>query len=265
MVEGVSIAEEGMFRFEARLGGALFHSNPVCCQRRPERRIYWGDPHVHTVLSNCHAVRCRSLNFCFAAARYLTGLDWVSAADHVSNGRCELARWKEQTAGCEAHDDPPDFVTLPAYEASLRGGCGGDTNPYFRRAPGMFVDEYEEGDVKTLCAKLAETVDPADFFVVPHHTTRTGKHGEIPDAIYPGPELMPVVEICPSSRSTRSGAPASTAATPIRSTTFTPARATSSISSTAACASASSAAPTPTPPCRAAAAWSPTLTTACPA
>jgi len=195
MVEGVSIAEEGMFRFEARLGDETFHSNPVCCVRRPGRRIWWGDPHVHTVLSNCHAVRCRSTNFCYAAARYLTGLDWVSAADHVSNGRCELARWKEQMAGCEAHDDPPDFVTLPAFEASLKGGCGGDTNPYFRRAPDMFVDEYEEGDVKTLCAKLAEKVDPADFFVVPHHTTRTGKHGEIPDAIYPGPELMPVVEI----------------------------------------------------------------------
>ena len=195
MVEGVRIAEEGLFRFEARLGDATFHSNPVCCERRPRRRVYWGDPHVHTVLSACHADACRSLNFCYAAARYLTGLDWVSAADHVSNGRCDFPKWKAQMLACEAHDDPPDFVTLPAYEASLRGGCGGDTNPYFRRAPDMFVDEYEKGDVRTLCAKLAEAVDPADFFVVPHHTTRTGKHGEVPDAIYPGPELMPVVEI----------------------------------------------------------------------
>ena len=30
---------------------------------------------------------------------------------------------------------------------------------------------------------------------MPHHTTRTGKHGEIPDAIYPGPQRMPVIEI----------------------------------------------------------------------
>ncbi|MFW6162606.1 MAG: DUF3604 domain-containing protein, partial [Planctomycetota bacterium] len=194
-VERVSIAEEGLFRFEARLGDALFYSNPVCCQRRPERRIFWGDPHVHTVISDCHPDRCRSLNFCYAAARYLTGLDWATAADHVSNGRCEFARWKEQMAAAEAFDDRPDFVTLPGYEASLRGGCGGDTNPYFRRPPDRFVDEFEDGNVKTLCEKLAEAVDPADFFVVPHHTTRTGKHGEIPDAIYPGPELMPVVEI----------------------------------------------------------------------
>ena len=30
---------------------------------------------------------------------------------------------------------------------------------------------------------------------MPHHTTRTGKHGEVPDAIYPGPDLMPAIEI----------------------------------------------------------------------
>ena len=30
------------------------------------------------------------------------------------------------------HDDPPHFVTLPAYEASLKGGCGGDNNIYMQ-------------------------------------------------------------------------------------------------------------------------------------
>lgn len=34
-----------------------------------------------------------------------------------------------------------------------------------------------------------------DFFIVPHHTTRAGKYGEISDDIYPGEKLMPVIEI----------------------------------------------------------------------
>ena len=194
-VQGVAVAAEGLFRFEAELGGKVFYSNPVRCVRQPGFRVYWGDPHVHTVLSNCHPDRCRSLNFCYAAARYLSGLDWVAAADHVSNGRCDFSKWKEQHTVCDAYDDPPHFVTLPGYEASLKGGAGGDTNVYFRRAPEMFVDEYEGGNARTLCEKLAETVDPADFFVVPHHTTRTGKHGEISDDIYPGEERMPVIEV----------------------------------------------------------------------
>ncbi|MFP4058335.1 MAG: DUF3604 domain-containing protein [Candidatus Brocadiia bacterium] len=194
-VEGVRVPSAGLWRFRAELGGQVFHSNPVCVCERPGRRIWWGDPHVHTILSNCHPGGARSLNFCYAAARYASGLDWVAAADHVSNGRCDFSKWREQRQACDHHHEPPQFATLYAYEASLRGGCGGDNNPYFRVAPEMFADHYEEGDVASLCRQLAEAVGPENFFVVPHHTTRTGKHGEIPDAIYPGERFMPLVEI----------------------------------------------------------------------
>ena len=193
-VEGVVIPTAGLFRFEVRLGGRAGGSNPVLCDESAEP-IFWGDPHVHTVLSDCHPDRCRSLMFCFVAARHFAGLDWVCAADHVSNGRCELARWKEQAAQSNAFDDPPGFVTLPGYEASFKGGAGGDNNIYLRRWPELFVDDYEEGTVRTALETLAEKLPAGDFFAVPHHTTRTGKHGEIPEEIYPGPERMPVVEI----------------------------------------------------------------------
>jgi len=196
IVRGVTVAREGLLRFEAEALGRRFWSNPACCQASPERRIFWGDPHVHTVLSDCHAQRCRSANFCYVAARWLAGLDWVAPADHVSNGRCELARWKEQAAASNAFNDPPAFATLPGYEASFKGGAGGDNNVYMARWPDMFVDGYDEGTVKTVCDELAQTLRPgAEFFVVPHHTTRTGKHGEIGDDIYPGPDTMPVIEI----------------------------------------------------------------------
>jgi len=194
-VRGAALETPGLYRFEAEMDGTVFYSNPTYCTDEAAARIYWGDPHVHTVLSACHADTCRSLNFCYVAARYLSGLDWVAAADHVSNGRCEFARWKDQCLTCNAYNDPPAFVTLNAYEASLQGGCGGDTNVYLRQPIDMFVDEYEDGNVKTLCEKLCDLIDEEVFFVVPHHTTRTGKHGEIPDAIYPGPDRMPVVEI----------------------------------------------------------------------
>lgn len=194
-VGGVAVREEGLFRFEAELDGKVFHSNPTCCVARPERRIYWGDPHVHTVLSDCHPQGCRSLNFCYVAGRWLSGLDWTAAADHVSNGRGSPGKWKEQIALCDLHDEPGRFATLPAYEASLKGGAGGDNNMYMLRWPDMFVDEYEQGNIGTLCEKMQAKLPPDEFFVAAHHTTRTGKHGEIGDDVYPGPALMPVVEI----------------------------------------------------------------------
>jgi len=195
-IEGMTVADEGLWRFEAEIDGQTFHSNPVCCRAGVRQGVFWGDPHVHTVLSDCHPDLCRSVAFCYVAARWFAGLDWVAAADHVSNGRCELARWKESAALSDAFDDPPAFATVPGYEASFQGGAGGDNNYYLRRWPGLFVEGYEDGTVKTVCDELAGTLRAGEeFFAVPHHTTRTGKHGEISDTIYPGEALMPVVEI----------------------------------------------------------------------
>jgi len=198
-VYGYSIAVEGLYRFRVLVSmdgrEHIFWSNPVCCTREGAR-IRWGDPHVHTVLSDCHPDRCRSLNFCYAAARWFTGLDWVAAADHVSNGRCTPGKWREQIAVSELFDDPPEFVTLPAFEASFKGGAGGDNNVYMRRWPDRFVEDYENGSVASVCRELSQMLKPgAEFFVVPHHTTRTGKHGEIAPDIYPGADLMPALEV----------------------------------------------------------------------
>ncbi len=119
----------------------------------------------------------------------------MSSADHVSNGRCDFSKWKEQRTVADLYNEENQFVTLPAYEASLRGGAGGDNNVYMSRFPDMFADEYESGNVKTLCDGLADKLPVDEFFVVPHHTTRNGKHGELSDDIYPGAESMPVIEI----------------------------------------------------------------------
>ncbi len=195
MAAGVRFGRAGLLRLEGRLDGRGFPSNPLRVEADPTERIFWGDPHVHTVLSDCHPRHCRSLEFCHAAGRWLSGLDWVAAADHVSNGRGGVGKWLQQAAACEAFDEPGAYVTLPGYEASLKGGAGGDTNVYMLRWPELFVDEYDDGDVRSLCEKMAGQLEESEFFVVPHHTTRTGKHGEIGDDIYPGPQRMPVVEI----------------------------------------------------------------------
>ncbi len=188
-IDGVTIEDAGRHRPAFEMAGETWLSNPVHCSADAPR-IFWGDPHVHTVLSRCHPTACRSLDFCFVGARWMSGLDWVCAADHVSNGRSGKGKWEAQRRAVRVFDDPPHFAAVLGYEASLQGGCGGDNNVYCRGDLEDFIDHYEDGDAKTLADAL-----PDDCFVVPHHTTRPGKHGELSDAIYPGPERMPVVEV----------------------------------------------------------------------
>ena len=188
-IEGARISEEGWHRIGFELEGETWLSNPIHCSA-DARPIYWGDPHVHTVISRCHPTQCRSLDFCFVGARYMSGLDWVCAADHVSNGRCDKGKWEAQRRAVRIFDDEGRFAAVLGCEASLAGGAGGDNNVYCRGDLEDFVDHYEDGNTRTLADAL-----PGDCFIVPHHTTRTGKHGELSDDIYPGPDRMPVVEI----------------------------------------------------------------------
>lgn len=190
-LEGLTVPGEGTWRFSAEFDGKTWFSNSVVCRQTPHRRLYWGDPHVHTIISDCHPDMCRSLDFGYLCARYVTALDWVCIADHVSNGRTSAGKWKAQQIASAVYDDAPDFTNLLAYEASLQGGCGGDNNVYFRAPRATYVDEYEDGNTRTLVEKLGDQ----EFFAVPHHTTRAGKHGEISPEIYPGPDALPNVEI----------------------------------------------------------------------
>ncbi len=192
-ISGVSLAGPGLHRIAARMEGETYLSNPMLCRHAPEQRLWWGDPHVHTLLSNCEPESCRSLQFGYLCARHITGLDWVSMADHVSNGRGDPGKWKTQRVFSQLYDEPGIFTNLLAYEASLKGGCGGDNNVYFPGDAEEYIDEYEEGNVRTLVERLSKLHE--EFLVVPHHTTRTGKHGELSHDLYTGPQHMPVVEI----------------------------------------------------------------------
>jgi hypothetical protein len=190
-VPGAKVSKAGTFRLEGRWKGKAVFSNPVRCVAKATRRIRWGDPHIHTTIGDCVVHLCRTPDCAAIAAQHVYFLDWVTLADHVSNNRGSRGRWMTLRATDRRYNDPGRFVMLPGYEASLSGGSGGDNNVYFVGDLDIFVDHHGKGNSKTLSKEL----DPLSHIVVPHHTTRTGKHGEIPKDIYPGPDKMPVVEI----------------------------------------------------------------------
>ncbi len=191
-VEGLVWRESGLFRLEGRIQDTVFVSNPALATPEDRPGWLWGDPHIHTTVGDCHPERCRTRTLAYAAARAVYGLDFVAIADHVSWApRGTPGKWYDNLAACELYDEPGAFSALYCYETSMKGGRGGDCNVYLRQPNRTYVDPWPDDlDVAQLCRRIE-----GGFFVVPHHTTRTGKHGEIPPGAYPGEALMPVVEI----------------------------------------------------------------------
>jgi hypothetical protein len=196
-LDGMTLPADGFFRFRAVYNGTVDWSNPTLCGPPTSRRLSWGDPHLHTNLGRCHLECTRSLNFCYSNARHVGGLDWIAITDHVSNGRCDRAKWQEQRTVCELYNDPPSFATIPAYEASFTSRAGGDINVYLNKPLPEYIDEYESGTARTLADRLDTQAAQYgnDFFMVPHHTTRADKYGELADDIWPGAQRMPLIEL----------------------------------------------------------------------
>lgn len=191
-VEGLVQQQPGFFRLQGQLNGRTYVSNPARVTAEDRPHILWGDPHIHTTVGDCHPQRCRTRNLAYVAARHAYGLDFIAIADHVSWApRGTEGKWYDNLAACELFDEPDAFSALYCYETSMKGGGGGDCNVYLRQPNRTYVDPWPD-DLNI--AGLCEQVEGA-FFAVPHHTTRTGKHGEIPPEAYPGETLMPVVEI----------------------------------------------------------------------
>jgi hypothetical protein len=195
-ITGLQCNTEGFLRLQAEYEGTIFYSNPALVTSKSRPKILWGDPHLHTTVGDCHAERCRTRNLAYTAARYVYGLNFLAITDHISwDPRGTPGKWYDNLATRALFDEPGEFSALYSYEASLRGGHGGDNNVYMRNRHDMYIDPWpDEIHIGELCDKIAAAYDD-HFFVVPHHTTRTGKHGEIPNKIYPGKDRMPVVEI----------------------------------------------------------------------
>lgn len=60
-------------------GGRVFTSNPIRCEETPQYRIYWGDPHAHSIISN-HGYGTPAEVFWYA--RNVSLLDWISYSEH---------------------------------------------------------------------------------------------------------------------------------------------------------------------------------------
>jgi hypothetical protein len=186
--------------FDAPGADLALTSNPAWVLPDPPHRIFWGDLHIHSTFSNCHAWRCLPPEWAYTYARDASLLDFAAVADHLRGIASDPERWPRLQALARAFNDPGRFAAFLAFESSHAQGFGGDNNVYFAGddAPHFWLDRDDmrgiapEVPLQTLWQHLDAAGHP--YFTAPHHTGRAGKFRRF-DEPPCDPEREPLFEI----------------------------------------------------------------------
>jgi hypothetical protein len=178
----IHFRQEGVHRIHAaatRLG-LSGRSNP-CMVEADAATPFWGDPHVHTVLSDGVA----SPEFALQYARDISCLDFTAITDHdvefhhawFTRPRQRLSddEWGSLGRTIQQYRSPGKFAVLRGYEWT--GRPHGDRCVYLRR-DGSQIRRFERGDAPTLEAlwRTLQEGGPGNAVVVPH-TSASGFMG----------------------------------------------------------------------------------------
>jgi hypothetical protein len=147
VIEGVRVSAPGVYRVEAKDRGRDLRalSNPILCERGPERRLLWGDLHCHswgdTTLAlldeptfKLHPAACHE------QARRIGRLDFAAPGPMSPPDQSEQPEiWEAHQQAYRQNDEPGRYVPFLASEVHTRRG--GDRNVIFRA--------WEEGYLPT--------------------------------------------------------------------------------------------------------------------
>ena len=185
----VTAGGEGTVRVQATGPGPLRGvSNPLVVSKALAR-VYWGDLHGHSGLSDGTGTP----EDYFRYARDVAGLDVAALTDHDHWGMRPLSQspalWEEIRAQVAAFHEPGRFVTLPGYEWT--SWLHGHRHVLYFEDEGRVLSSVDPAFESPL--QLWEALRGRPALTIAHHTAGgpIGANWEIP----PDPELEPVTEV----------------------------------------------------------------------
>jgi hypothetical protein len=183
----------GYYWIEAIDTGNGFHarSNPIqVFEAEPEKKLYWGDLHVHTDMSSdarSDAHTTSTYEGSYLIGRYRYSIDFQVNTDHHSLAGMDYGavHWEAMKEITNRANDPDHFVTLLANELSHGKG---DQNVYFPGDEAPFLLASGEHHPQAVWDSLGRF----ECFTVPHHVAQSMRPWQWENF---NPALMTVVEI----------------------------------------------------------------------
>jgi hypothetical protein len=186
--------------------GESFHSNPVrVTESEPDYRLYWGDIHLHSKLSDGVGSMAKGYRF----GRDVMALDVAAFTDHDTMGffippslqrrRMHDGLFERMKETTDRFHEDGEYVTLFGYEWTKQPNVGGHINVYFddtEEAELLDSMSPETDSYEKLWARLREWDEHhgTDVVSIPHHPAESMYPFDFSAMDYDD-EMAPLVEV----------------------------------------------------------------------
>jgi len=174
-------------RVEDAAGEMTATSNPVeVFLEEPELELYWGDIHVHTVMSWdawFGAQSVVSYAGAYRMGRDFAGLDFQANTDHNAPNQYSEKGWSEMAETTNRFNDPGRFPTIVAIENS---GPTGDKNVYWRGDSAPYIVAEAKRDPIALFGK----VEGQECILIPHHVAQDMRPTDWRPEFFPDGDIL---------------------------------------------------------------------------
>ncbi len=144
-------------------------SNPIICsENTPKYKMYWGDLHMHSNLSDGMG----DPDYIYYYAKNIAGLDIAALADHDTIMAMQKGNWQKVIDLTKKWHKEGEFITLLGYEFTERK-YGEDRNVYYLNDTGPLINSgYDKVHPDELYKQLRKLKFKS--MVIPHCVIRKG-------------------------------------------------------------------------------------------
>ncbi|MCL4402087.1 MAG: DUF3604 domain-containing protein, partial [Acidobacteria bacterium] len=163
-LKDIQLDSPGTYRFQIRSadGKIAGLSNPVWVQEKPLYRIYWGETHAHSGMSE----GIGSIDGFYRYGRDDATLDFLGLSEH--DNWLDDSEWLRMQKAVERYTQPGRFIAFLGYEWTVTRANGGHHNVFFRSPNHRRVPMQKAYTLSLLYQGLRANNETSDVLIIPH-------------------------------------------------------------------------------------------------